>query len=191
MERRDAIARRAVRRRYELARLGVGVRAAWPVAVVLPLAAMIHGHVGALMLAGGVALAVAAIGFGWRGGAWLRGVGAGFLAGIPTLIVPAVVLALASTRDGAHCAGCEASASVQALCVASCLVSALVVGAAVGLRAGRDASPLRYAGAAVTVAALCGLLGCSATGLGGAVGILGGLALGGVPALLWAPRARA
>jgi hypothetical protein len=187
MESRER-ARRHVRRRYEIARLGEGLAGAWPVAIVLPLAVVIHGHVGALMLVTAIGLAVAAAALGWRGGAWQRGVVAGFVAGLPTLVVPAIVLAVSTSHAGVQCAGCEVASTTRMICIASCLASALAVGIAVGLRASRDTSPPRFAAAAVTIAALTGLLGCSATGLGGAAGVIGGLVLGGVPTMLLAPR---
>ena len=55
-----------------------------------------------------------------------------------------------------------------------------VVGALVGYQAISDRSPVRFGGAAITTAALTGLLGCATMGLSGALGVVVGLVAGGV-----------
>jgi hypothetical protein len=52
-----------------------------------------------------------------------------------------------------------------------------------------SASPRRFAIAAITSAALTGLLGCGTTGLGGAAGVVIGLVAGGVAGWIAATRA--
>jgi hypothetical protein len=58
----------------------------------------------------------------------------------------------------------------------------------VGHRASTDASPPRFATAAIASAALTGLLGCGTTGLGGAIGVVAGLVAGGVTGWIVAAR---
>jgi hypothetical protein len=73
--------------------------------------------------------------------------------------------------------------------MATCFFTSAVVGVAVGHHATRDASPQRFALAAVATATLAGALGCGTTGFGGALGIAVGLVAGGVAG--WVSAARA
>ena len=123
------------------------------------------------------ALAATLAALGWRGGALRRGAFAGVIAGLPPLVVPSLVLALSSNGHG-HCAACEPRSMLP--CMLACFGSSSLVGIFVGDRAIADASPRRYAFAAVAAAALTGLLGCGTTGLGGALGVVAGVVAGGV-----------
>ena len=98
--------------------------------------------------------------------------------------VPGLVLALSG---GTHCEACASDAMLP--CMLACFGSSSLVGILVGYRANIDAAPRRYATAAITAAALTGLLGCGTTGLGGAVGIVAGIVAGGVTGWLFAARA--
>jgi hypothetical protein len=183
---RSELARAHARRAYERARLGGALLAAWPVPIVLAIAAILHEHIGAAALICGGALAAVLVIASWRGESWRRGALAGVLAGLPPLIVPAVMLTL---RGQVHCAGCTPSMSAMLACTLICLTTAIASGVAVGLRAVRDPSPVRFAASALAVAAVIGLMACGATGLGGAAGVVVGLAAGGIPALALSRRA--
>lgn len=127
----------------------------------------------AWLFAAGLTAALAAL--GWRGGAWRRGALAGVVAGLPPLIAPSLVFALS---HGGHCAICDQGAMLP--CLITCFATGSLVGILVGHRAVRDPSSRRFAAAAIATAALTGLLGCSTTGLGGALGVVIGLVAGGV-----------
>ena len=68
------------------------------------------------------------------------------------------------------------------------VVFTALVGLIVGHRASTDASPPRFASAAIATAAFTGLLGCHTTGFGGALGIVIGLVAGGVTGWVVADR---
>jgi hypothetical protein len=196
----DALAARA-RRGYELGRLAAGLRGTWPLALLLPLALVAHGgqRLAVTLLAAAGAFVAASL-FGWRGGALARGASAGFLAGLPPLLLPMLVMARL-----AACADCDmvdggsgASTSLGlagahwAECLIACGVGGLVAGIYVGLRAAREPrSPARHALAAASIAWLTGMLGCALVGATGALGIVCGLALGTAPVLLIVRGARA
>ena len=181
MARSDATLRR-VHRAYERAHLVAAARALGITAGLTLLALGVHGATHTLWL---MALALAAtLGvLAWRGGAWRRGALAGVLAGLPPLIVPSIVIALSSRG---HCASCTPQA--QWACVLACFGSGSLVGILVGYRAIADRAPRRFALAAIATGALTGLLGCSSTGLGGAVGVVIGLVAGGVTGWVVAGR---
>lgn len=180
------------RRGYELGRLAAGVRATWPLLLLVPLSLATHGaarvHVTLLAAAGSL---VAATLLGWRGGALARGAAAGFLAGLPPLVLPMIVMARLHA-----CAQCELMGMGMAgerwpECLIACSAGGLLAGVIVGLRAAREPrSPDRFALAAALVAWLTGLLGCTLVGATGALGIFAGLALGAAPTLLVVRRAR-
>jgi hypothetical protein len=137
-----------------------------------------------MWLAAGALAATLAV-LAWRGGGWRRGGFAGVLAGLPPLIVPSVVFAMQSE----HCASCGSIA--QWPCTIACFGTSSLVGLVVGYGALSDRAPRRFAGGALATAALTGLLGCGTTGLGGAIGVVVGIAAGGLTGWLVAPRARA
>jgi hypothetical protein len=184
MERSDAV-RTQVRRAYERARIVAGLRAAWPVPILIGLAAVLHERISPLLFVAATALLAVVVIAAWRGGAWRRGAVAGLFAGVPPLIVPALVIA---ARGEVHCAGCRPSMGNVLACTVICFAIALACGIAVGLHAARDRSPGRFTAAALGVAALVGLLACGAIGLGGGAGMVLGLVAGGVPALALARR---
>ena len=132
------------------------------------------------------ALAASLGALGWRGGAWRRGAFAGVIAGLPPLVVSSGVAALA---HGGHCADCGPATTWA--CTLACLGTSSLVGGVVGYRATVDASPHRYAIAAIATAALTGLLGCATMGLSGALGVVLGLIAGGVTGWVVAARPRA
>jgi hypothetical protein len=180
-----ALSREVVRRAYERDRLADGAIAAWPVPVLIALAAAMHGHAGAGAVIAGVALAAVLVVARWRGTSWWRGARAGLIAGLLPLIVPATVLA---ARGKVHCAGCTPSVGDALACAMICIGASLVAGIAVGLRGARDPAPRRYIAAALAAAALVGLIACGVVGVGGSLGIVAGLAIGGVPAAVLARR---
>jgi hypothetical protein len=182
---RSELVRARVRRAYERARFGAALLAAWPVPILLAVAVVLHGHAGGVTLVAAAAVAVLLVGAAWRGQSWRRGSIAGVLAGLPPLIVPAVMMSL---RGGVHCASCTPSMTNMLACTLVCLTTGIASGVAVGLRAARDPAPARFAAAALAVAATVGVMSCGATGLGGAAGIVVGLAAGGIPAIALARR---
>jgi hypothetical protein len=185
MERSEFV-RARVRRAYERSRLAGGLVAAWPVPLLLVVALVLHDHAGGAALVAAGALTTLLVVARWRGESWSRGAFAGVLAGLPPLIVPAVVM---SMRGEVHCAGCAPSSSSMLACTLICLTTGVASGIAVGLAAGRDPWPRRFAAAALVIAAVVGLLACGATGLGGAAGVVVGLIAGGIPAVVLARRA--
>ncbi|HEX3477299.1 MAG TPA: hypothetical protein VHT91_19890 [Kofleriaceae bacterium] len=180
---REQHALRRARRAYQRAHLLAALRGAVLAGGLAAIAYGLHRMSSASWLAG-ACLAATLAGLGWRGGAWQRGALAGMIAGLPPLIAPTLVLAASS---GWHCAMCDQSPTVP--CLVTCLATSALVGLAVGHRAVSDASPRRFAIAAITSAALTGLLGCGTTGLGGAAGVVLGLVAGGVTGWIAATRA--
>lgn len=182
-DRASRVLRRS-RRAYERAHVFGGVRG---IAIAAGLCVIAFGLHASTPLAWTMAgLLTATLGaLGWRGGALRRGAFAGVLAGLPPMIVSSIVMAMAR---GGHCADCGTVATWE--CTLACLGTSAIVGALVGYQAISDRSPLRFAGAAITTAALTGLLGCATLGLGGALGVVTGLVAGGVTGWTYArPRA--
>lgn len=175
-------ARRRAHRAYEAAHVRAAVRGLAIAGALVVLAIGLHRitqaswFVASLLTASLVALA-------WRGGAWRRGAFAGVLAGLPPLIAPSVVFALSV---GKHCTSCEVVAGWP--CLLACFATSAALGVVVGHRATTDASPRRFATAAIATAALTGMLGCGTTGLGGAAGVVIGLVAGGVTGWVVAGR---
>lgn len=184
MERSDraalalARAESAYARTHGLAALrGVAIAAA-----LVALATCLHRTSDATWLTAG-ALAITLGALGWRGGPWRRGGLAGVLAGVPPLIAPSLVFAV---RHGGHCASCAESADLP--CLLACVGTSSLVGLLVGHRAVADRSPRAFATAALVTAALTGVLGCTTTGYGGALGVAVGLVAGGVTGWVVAGR---
>jgi len=181
MERSDLVLRRA-RRAYEGAHVLAALRGLAIAAGLMVLAFGLHRITDASWLIAG--LLVASLGaLGWRGGALRRGAFAGVLAGLPPLIAPSIVFAMS---HGGHCATCETGATWP--CLLTCFGTSSLLGMLVGHRAITDASPRRFAIAAIATAAMTGLLGCGTTGLGGAIGVVLGLVAGGVTGWVVAGR---
>jgi hypothetical protein len=173
---------RAARRAYEAAHVRGALRGFAIAAAVTALAIGLHRTDELTWLVAG-SLAITLGVLAQRGGAWRRGAFAGVLAGLPPLIVPALVFSLG---HGGHCASCAQEPTWT--CLVSCFGTSSLVGLVVGHRASLDAAPRRFAPAAIATATLTGLLGCGTTGLGGAIGIAVGLVAGGITAWVVAGR---
>ena len=180
---RSDVALARVRRAYELSHLGAAARALVIAAALVIIAFGLYRVTAATYLVA-TTLAMTLAVLAWRGGSWRRGAFAGVLAGLPPLIAPAIAWTLSTT--GGHCASCETTATLP--CIVACFGSGALVGMLVGYRAIADGSPRRYAIAAMSTAALTGLLGCGTIGLGGAVGVSVGLVAGGVAGWIVAGR---
>lgn len=174
---------RRVKRAYELPHLYAAARAVCIAAILIVIAMGLYRVTRATYLVATVLATTMAL-LAWRGGAWRRGAFAGVLAGLPPLLIPSIVWTLSS--DAGHCASCEIAATLP--CLIACFGTGSLVGMLVGYRAISDSSPRRYALAAMSTAALSGLLGCGTTGLGGATGIIIGLVAGGVAGWIVAGR---
>jgi hypothetical protein len=164
------------RRAYERAQVLAGLRGVVAAAVLCVVAFALHDVTPTAQLVAG-ALAITLGVLGWRGGAWRRGSFAGVLAGLPPLVAPWLVFALTHHGRIAHCPACDGAPTLG--CVVTCFTTSTAVGILVGLRAMQDRSPLRFAAAALVAAAFTGALACATTGLGGAIGVIVGLAAGG------------
>jgi hypothetical protein len=174
------LALRRARRAYEHARRAAAARGLAIAAAAVLAAVALHRMTGAAWVAAaGLAAILAAA--GWRGGAARRGALAGALAGVPTLIVPTLVMGVS---PAGHCASC--GGTVMTVCAVACFATSALVGALVGRRALADAAPRRFAVTAIAAAALTGLLGCGTIGLGGAVGVVAGVVAGGITGWLFA-----
>ncbi len=173
------------RRSYEWGRARAGLRGAWPLALVLPLALVTQGAARApTTLAVAATLLVLAIVLGWRGGTFARGATAGFFAGLPPLILPAIVMARSHGCAECQLMGTGLAGDRWPECLIACTMGGVLAGVFVGLRAAREArSPWRFAASAALVAGITGALGCSLVGAAGAVGIFAGLTLGAAPTL--------
>jgi hypothetical protein len=177
----QALAR--VRAAYARANAFAGARGLLIAAAIALVALALHRTTDFTWLAAGT-LGITLAVFGWRGGAMRRGSLAGVLAGLPPLLAPVVVSVI--SHDGIRCADCPTMPSLT--CTLTCFATAAIVGLAVGHRATHDASPNRFAFAAMVAAALTGALGCGTTGFGGAIGVVIGLVAGGVTG--WVSAAR-
>jgi hypothetical protein len=161
------------RRAYEGGRWKKGLRSAMWAVPAMALSLAVWGprmcfRVGPLLVAFCVWLV-------WRGGPAGRGVVPGLLAG------SASVFLLFLVRSGTVCTGPLLCFFVAA---GGGLASALAI-SGVGARLGLPRAQLVTAFA---VAAVTGLLGCSAFGLGGMVGLAVGSLLGATPGYFLAPR---
>jgi hypothetical protein len=179
MEARE-LARARARRAYEIGQLRAATILLAPAAAVIALAALLHdGGMPTALAPLAIALAVAIVGFGWRGGAWRRGAPVGLIAGLPGLLLPRLVLAKVG-----HCAACAPLDVSAATCFLYCGGAGLIAGLAVGALAARDESPLRFAAAAVVIACLTAALTCVIAGLAGVTGIAAGLVVSTAPAIV-------
>ncbi len=176
------LALRRAHRAYERAHVADALRGIAIAAAVTLVAIGLHRTDDLTWLVAG-SLAITLGILGWRGGSWRRGAFAGVLAGLPPLVVPAIVYALG--HDG-HCASCAQTGSWS--CMIACFGTSSLLGMMVGHRATADTSPMRFALAAIGAAALTGLLNCGTTGLGGAIGVVAGLVAGGITGWVVAAR---
>jgi hypothetical protein len=181
MARSDRVLQR-VRWSYERTRIVDGARGIAIAAGLIVLAIGLHRITSVSWLVASV-LAASLGALGWRGGAMRRGAFAGVIAGLPPLIVPSVVFAL--SLHG-HCPGCGTASTWP--CMLACFGTSSVVGMLVGHRALSDHAPRKFAWSALATAALTGLLGCGTVGLAGAIGVVMGLAAGGLTG--WVVRDR-
>jgi hypothetical protein len=179
---RSDLALGAVRRAYDSAHAWAAVRGVALAGVFGLLAIGLHRTTHATWIVGAL-LALALAGFGWRGGAARRGALAGALAGLPVFLAPTIVFAI--LHGGMQCPNCALGPSLP--CLAACLGTSLLAGILIGFSARRESS--RFFAGAIVTALLVGLLGCSTTGLGGAIGITLGVIAGGVTGWLVQGRA--
>lgn len=150
------------RRAYEITRLQLGVRAAWPAALITSLSAVVCGSV-AIALAIGSVLAVATIALRARGQAFGRAITPGFIAGAAPLMLP---LAL---RSFGHCCIGQACWSV---CMLGCIVGGFVAGVSLGIvSAAERENRAMFLLAATLIAGLVGVLGCAISGVSGIAGM--------------------
>jgi hypothetical protein len=168
------------RRAFEREQLKLGVATVAPIALLVPLAALLHASSMPASLAPiAIALAAALFLAGWRGDGWRRGAPIGLLAGLPGLLLPRLVLA-----PIAHCDACVPGLLPPGTCFLVCGGAGLVAGAVVGALAARDASPLRFALAAAAIACLTAALTCVVAGMAGIAGIAAGITAASVPTVL-------
>ena len=171
MERSD-LALRSVRRSYERAHAVSALRGIALAGAFVVLSIGLHRVTGITWIVAAL-LAIALATLGWRGGSARRGALAGVLAGLPVFVTPTIVFAL--THGGIQCPDCELGPTL--LCLVTCFATSSLVGLAIGFATRHE--PARFSVAALATAVLVGLLGCSTTGLGGAVGIVIGMLAGG------------
>jgi hypothetical protein len=132
------------------------------------------------VLAVAVVHAIVVVAFLHRGRACGRAVTTGWIAGSLPFFV-----SLLGCRVPHACAG----GSCLAWCLPGCLLASFVAGVLIVRHALARPSERREAAfAAAAIAALTGGMGCVMLGLGGAVALLGGLALVTAPAMLVAAR---
>jgi len=170
---RSDLALASARRAYDRARVVSATRGLALAGAFAVLAVGLHRttHATWIVVA---ALAAVLAAFGWRGGAMRRGALAGSLAGLPVFLAPTIVFGILHGR--LQCPDCPLGPTPA--CIATCFGTSALVGIAIGFAARRE--PARYVLAALASALLVGLLGCATTGLGGALGIVAGVAAGGV-----------
>jgi hypothetical protein len=183
---------RRARRAYELGRLRVGLQAAWPLVFLTPLALALHGNP-RLVAPIAIFTALLTTVLGWRGGGLERGARFGFLAGLPLLLVPWLVMFGQDRCEDCNLVtrGAFPHGAAWTTCMIACALTGLAVGAVIGWRAARDARGPRFATSAAAVAGLTGALGCAMVGVTGVLGVLGGLAVAAPPTLLVSRRLRA
>jgi hypothetical protein len=175
----SGIERRA-RRAYELSRLRRAVALAAPLVVLAGGAAWIGDRPLATAVAGLVLYLLGSL-FLWRGQyagrAVLPGVGAG--------IIP-MAFALAARAFGHVCTG----DMCVSLCVPACATGGFLAGVVISYFARRTTTEARSWACAGSLALLTGALGCSCVGYGGVAGLLSGLLITAVPALVRLAPAR-
>ena len=167
------------RHAYERARMRAAVLGAWPVLVLMGVCFALGMRTWFVVAVASVH-AIVVVAFLHRGRACGRAVTLGWLAGSLPFVV-----SLLGCRVPHACAG----GSCMAWCLPACLLASFVAGALVVRHAlGRGTDRREAAFAAATIAALTGGMGCAMLGLGGAVALLGGLAIVTAPAMLVAAR---
>jgi len=160
---------------YERGRLRRGLRAACLVAPMVLVSLDCCGKT-SYTVALGVALTTLTVTLIWRGGIAGRAVVPGLVAGIASLVLPAVA--------GSSC-GLLGEGSSARYCLMACVLGGLASGAMVAYFASRvrvDKGAFVFVAGAT--AALAGSLGCVILGLGGIVSMVVGLTLVSVPAAM-------
>lgn len=172
---------------YQRAFARVGLCALWPVAILVPLALMLHTPATPwrIAIAGGV-LAVALAVTGWRGGAWRRAALPGVLGGLPAFFVPSLLMPSEAT-----CARCVGASSHWVSCMTACAIASLASGLALAYLARRDRDPRSFAASAALCAGATAALTCALAGGAGLLGVTVGLALASAPVLVSRGRAAA
>jgi hypothetical protein len=166
-------------RAYERARLRAAGLGVWPVLVLAAVCVALGMRVW-FVLAVALVHAFVAAAFLHRGRAAGRAVTTGWLAGSLPFVVSSI-----GCRMPHACAG----GSCFAWCLPACLLASFVGGVFIVRHAlARPTERREAAFAAAMVAALTGGMGCTMLGLGGAVALLGGLALVTAPAMLVTSR---
>jgi hypothetical protein len=158
------------RQAYEAGRILAGARRAALVAPMAALSILACGHPLATLLDAAALASLVGL-FHWRGGAFARGGGLGLWAGVPSLLMPQLVVLVG------HVCGSSFCLVYPGTCLAGGAVSGVLLGWW-GLGAGLNRQAWLAAG---LVAALAGALGCLLAGTVGLIGLGTGLLLGAGP----------
>jgi hypothetical protein len=167
--------RAGCRKAYEQSRVGLGLRAAWPVVPMVALALYVGDRPRHTLLVGAL-LALAAASLRWRGETYARALTPGFLAGSAPLLLPLLF------RATSHC--CIGSICMSS-CMLGCVGGGVIAGVAVGLAAAleqRSRGPFLLS--ASLIAGLAGMLGCAVVGVSGVIGMAVALAITSLPVTL-------
>jgi hypothetical protein len=167
-----AVAERAARRAYELARLRRGaLRAALLVSALAVLASMLVSPAAAVPLLGLFAVWTA---LDWRGGAWLRGARFGVPAGVLSWLVPTAAI------DGCCRLGCALTGGACCGVTGACTMFGVVLGLAVGVAVTRGKEPWRVESAVGGALALIAAAAprCATLVIGESVGLVLGVLAG-------------
>lgn len=151
-----------VRRAYELGRWLTGLRFALYVVPMAALSGVVAREPAWAMGVGSVLFALVA-GLAWRGQSYGRAVVPGLCAGSAPLVLPLVLRSTGLCCVGGVC---------LPLCMLACTLGGLVAGVSLGLRsAAEKQNRWRFLGAATSIAALAGVLGCAIVGTAGIAGM--------------------
>jgi hypothetical protein len=156
-----------VRRTYEKGRLRHAVAASAPVLVLAGVVWLGVAQPRVVLALVGLLFAMEAL-FVWRG----QQLGRGALAGLAGGAIP-LAFGLCMQTYAQVCGAMPAGASCTAICIGGGLLAGLVIARI----ARRQPSPLAFASAAATTAALLGAIGCACAGLGGVAGLVMGIAV--------------
>lgn len=171
--------RRQARRAYELGRLRMALRDAWPVLPMVALSWWLSRTTPLVILSTGALLLVSVIGMRFRGGVYGQVVTPGLLAGIAPLLLPLVL------RSSGHC--CIGGAC-WSLCMLGCIGGGMFAGVSIGVTAA--AQPQErwvFASAASLLASLAGMLGCTVIGTAGIIGMAAAVLATSLP-VAWVAR---
>ena len=168
------------KRAYELARLRLGLRAAWPIVPIAALSALWSNRVSFTVVIGSL-LFCASVALRTRGQAYGRAFVPGLVAGATPLLFP---LAL---RTWGHCC-------IGQACLPACLLGCVAGGFVAGLFLGTSASQERenrsaFLLSSTLIAGLTGMLGCGVSGVSGVLGMAAAMVATSLPLSL-ASKAR-